>query len=383
MTNMMAKPIGQPDPGKLEMSGRQLRQSNSAQKEMSEQQIAMLKRFAYEDSLTSVGNRRLFEEELDRVAVLWDRHRQPVSLMLIDIDRLKQVNDQFGHAAGDELLRRVGMCLQMSVRASDTCARIGGDEFAIIMPMTSDAEAEVVADRVRMLVCVGVANDSIRATASIGIASLGPVSAIIPKDLYRLADRALYRAKALGRNRVETAAPRDFQAEERSLSPMREETRTSLKRRSLLALSAFLVGCFLVYGLGGVLTATSVSDWYPALNKPWWTPPSWVFGPVWTVLYATMAVAAWLIWRTETRSKVVWWIFGSQLTLGLLWSALFFGLQSPGAAMVGILGLLCAIFATIFVFWRKSRFAGAILVPYAVWVSFAAGLNASIWMMNG
>jgi translocator protein len=124
--------------------------------------------------------------------------------------------------------------------------------------------------------------------------------------------------------------------------------------------------------------------WYAALNKPPWTPPSWLFGPVWTVLYATMGVAAWLVWeRAGFRgARVALTLFGAQLVLNAAWSWLFFGLQRPGLAAAEIVVLLAAIVATCVAFWRVRTAAGLLLLPYIGWVGFATALNLAIWWLN-
>ena len=153
--------------------------------------------------------------------------------------------------------------------------------------------------------------------------------------------------------------------------------------RQALALGLFGLVCFLAAGLGSLFTTLSVGDWYVGLAKPSWNPPSWVFGPVWTALYAMMAVAAWLVWRrsgAKRRPALVW--FAVQLALNVGWSGLFFGLRMPGLAFVGILALWAAIAATLAASWRVSRPAGIILVPYLIWVSFAVALNLALWRLN-
>lgn len=149
-------------------------------------------------------------------------------------------------------------------------------------------------------------------------------------------------------------------------------------------LVASVVLCFAASGLGGLFTAASVRDWYPALAKPSFTPPSAVFGPVWTVLYLMMAVAAWLVWRGRglSRAALPLGLFAVQLALNVAWSALFFGLRRPGAGFVDIVALWAAIVATTVAFWPVSRAAGALMLPYLAWVSFAGVLNWSIWRMN-
>jgi len=136
--------------------------------------------------------------------------------------------------------------------------------------------------------------------------------------------------------------------------------------------------------LSGLATVRGVREWYPGLAKPVFNPPDWVFGPVWTVLYLLMGVAAWLVWRRRDEAKVglplVW--FGLQLVLNGLWSVLFFGMRSPAAAGVEILVLWVAIGATIQAFRRVSVPAAVLMAPYWAWVSFAAVLNFAIWMMN-
>ena len=147
----------------------------------------------------------------------------------------------------------------------------------------------------------------------------------------------------------------------------------------LLGLGAL---CFAVAGLGGWATATSVDSWYPTLAKPGFTSPDWVFGPVWSVLYAMMALAAWLVWRRTGWRERALALFLVQLALNLAWSILFFGLQLIGAALVDILLLIALIAATTIAFWRIDRRAGLLLVPYLLWVGYASALNGAIWLMN-
>ena len=138
-------------------------------------------------------------------------------------------------------------------------------------------------------------------------------------------------------------------------------------------------------GLSGFATADAVSSWYPTLVKPSFNPPAWVFGPVWTVLYITMGVAAFLVWRQGLATggvRLALVVFAVQLALNGLWSILFFGMQSPGVALIEIIALWLAIAATVVLFWRVATVAGALMVPYLLWVSFATVLNASIWWLN-
>jgi translocator protein len=156
--------------------------------------------------------------------------------------------------------------------------------------------------------------------------------------------------------------------------------------RSVVALAVFFAACFLAAGIGGLFTGPQVApgEWYDTLAKPFFTPPSWLFGPVWTALYAAMAVAGWLVWRERGRMNVrpALVLFGAQLILNLLWSVVFFGMESPGWGLVEILILWGAIFLTIISFMRVSRMAGWLLVPYLMWVTFATFLNAGIWLLN-
>jgi translocator protein len=151
-----------------------------------------------------------------------------------------------------------------------------------------------------------------------------------------------------------------------------------------LGLVVSLALAFLAAALGGWMTSTSLSTWYPGLTKPSWNPPDWVFGPVWTLLYTMMAVAAWLVWREgrgrdTTRALT---FYGVQLFLNTLWSGLFFALQSPGAAVIEVVVFWLSILATVVACWRVMRWAGLLLVPYLAWVSFAAALNFAVWQLN-
>jgi benzodiazapine receptor len=152
----------------------------------------------------------------------------------------------------------------------------------------------------------------------------------------------------------------------------------------ILMLLLFIVVCLAVAGFGSFFTASSVSQWYPTIEKPSWTPPSWIFGPVWTALYIMMAVAAWLVWRKGdvpgVQSALI--LFAVQLALNAAWSPLFFGLRNPLAGLLDIVVLWAAIAAALVSFWKVSPSAGALLVPYWLWVSYAAALNFAIWIMN-
>lgn len=156
---------------------------------------------------------------------------------------------------------------------------------------------------------------------------------------------------------------------------------TGRRRGPALAFLALLVlVAFLPALVGARFTP---GEWYLELAKPAWTPPGWLFGPVWTVLYVTIGVAAWLIWRHHGfRPKAAWWAWGTQLVLNAAWSWIFFGLRAPGWALVEILALGGTILVTIAMFWRLRPAAGALLLPYLAWVAFATALNAAIWALN-
>ncbi len=149
----------------------------------------------------------------------------------------------------------------------------------------------------------------------------------------------------------------------------------------LLALGAWLAVSFSAVLLGSFFMP---GDWFDSLRKPSWNPPGWIFGPVWTVLYTMMAVAAWLVWRQggwgKQRKPLL--IFLAQLVLNAAWTPLFFGLHQPGLALIDIALLWFGIIAMIAAFWRVHHAAAALLVPYLAWVSFAAFLNFTIWRLN-
>lgn len=155
---------------------------------------------------------------------------------------------------------------------------------------------------------------------------------------------------------------------------------TAMTSRRWLTLAGFVAACLAAGAVGGWATASSVADWYTTLRKPWFTPPSSVFGPVWTLLYILMGIAAWLVWETGERRAML--AFAAQLALNLVWSLLFFGARSPGLALIDIALLWLAIVVTIVMFARARPLAGWLMVPYLAWVSFAAALNAAIWRLN-
>lgn len=154
--------------------------------------------------------------------------------------------------------------------------------------------------------------------------------------------------------------------------------------KALMGLIVFLAICLGTGGLGAIATTPEIGGWYKTIEKPSWNPPDYVFGPVWTTLYVMMAVAAWLIWKTGgvRGAAVPLGLFALQLLLNLAWSFIFFAAHQPGWAFAEIVVLWLAILATIVAFFRHSKFAGWLLVPYLMWVSFASVLNFVIWRMN-
>ena len=156
----------------------------------------------------------------------------------------------------------------------------------------------------------------------------------------------------------------------------------------LLALKKILVSlivCFGAAAIGSAFTRPAVTGWYVTVQKPWFSPPNEVFGPVWTVLYILMAVSLYLIWQKRHEGlpdNPALLLFSAQLALNVSWSAVFFGLQSIGGGLVVIGMLWLTLWATIRRFWRLSRVAAICLLPYFIWLSFAAVLNFAIWRLN-
>lgn len=153
-----------------------------------------------------------------------------------------------------------------------------------------------------------------------------------------------------------------------------------------MALMGFVGLCLLVWLVNGAVTASSVQGWYRSLDRPPLTPPDWLFGPVWTVLYACIGVSAWLVWRrmdvTTERKRAALRVWGWQLLLNAAWPPVFFGLHSLGGGMVLIVALAVGIGWTMRAFWGVQRGAVALLAPYLAWVLFAAYLNAGFWRLN-
>lgn len=137
--------------------------------------------------------------------------------------------------------------------------------------------------------------------------------------------------------------------------------------------------------IGSVFTSPSIPTWYAGIIKPTFSPPNWVFGPVWTTLFALMGIASYIVWKKgfERREvRIALGMFALQLILNVTWSLIFFGLQNPALAFLEIIALWLAIALTIVSFYRINKNAAYLLIPYILWVSFAMFLNYTIWSLN-
>lgn len=179
-------------------------------------------------------------------------------------------------------------------------------------------------------------------------------------------------------------------------SPLRlisKQTSKSNPKKSIswLPLIGFVLLCNLIGILGSLFTFSSISEWYVYLQKPFFSPPNWVFGPVWTLLYIMMGVSAYLVWKARSSgsgqtlgaNNRALSVFAIQLALNCLWSILFFGLKSPMFAFLDIVLLWISIVYVFKLFYPIEKKAAYLLIPYLLWVSFASLLNLAIWVMNG
>ena len=151
------------------------------------------------------------------------------------------------------------------------------------------------------------------------------------------------------------------------------------------ALVIAIIVCEMAGVIGSIFTIAAIGGWYAGLQKPFFTPPAWIFGPVWIALYAIMGIAAYLIWRQGIHKPSVQHaliFFALQLIVNVKWSILFFGFHSPFLAFIAIVALLALICVTAFKFYHIDARAGYLLIPYIAWVVFAMLLNASIWLLN-
>jgi benzodiazapine receptor len=159
----------------------------------------------------------------------------------------------------------------------------------------------------------------------------------------------------------------------------------AVKTKDVVTLVISILICQCAGFVGSLFTRPSIPIWYATLGKPHFTPPNWIFSPVWISLFLLMGISLFLIWRrglAERKVRVALGFFGAQLILNILWSMLFFGLRSPLAGFIDIAVLWVAIALTIFYCLKVSKVAGVLLVPYLAWVSFAAVLNVYIWRLN-
>ena len=154
--------------------------------------------------------------------------------------------------------------------------------------------------------------------------------------------------------------------------------------KKILPLLVSIITCQLAGAIGSIFTFSAIPNWYSTINKPFFNPPNWLFGPVWTLLYLFMGIALYLILITKktAKRKTALIVFFTQLGLNSLWSIIFFGLHSPGFAFIEIIFLLIFIVLSILKFLPISKKAAYLLVPYLLWVSFASILNFSIFLLN-
>lgn len=172
------------------------------------------------------------------------------------------------------------------------------------------------------------------------------------------------------------------------MSAAREPTELSLPPRSRLHSAAALVAWVVAVMAAGASVGLLFppGDWFAALDKPTWNPPSWLFGPVWTTLYLLLGISAWLVWREPgvpaAERRGAWLAFGLYALANLAWTPLFFGLHAPGLAFLDIVLVWSALLWTTLRFGRIQPVAGYLLVPQLLWVGFALVLNGTIWLMN-
>jgi benzodiazapine receptor len=159
----------------------------------------------------------------------------------------------------------------------------------------------------------------------------------------------------------------------------------NMNTKDISKLVISIVACLAAGAIGSIFTRSAIPTWYATLEKPIFSPPNWLFAPVWTLLYILMGVAAFLVWRKgladrQVRTALI--VFLVQLVLNALWSVVFFGLESPLYGLIIIVVLWAAILITVIKFFRISRVASGLMWPYLLWVTFAAVLNGSIWLLN-
>lgn len=155
--------------------------------------------------------------------------------------------------------------------------------------------------------------------------------------------------------------------------------------KEIIRLIVSIVIVFLAGAVGTVSTLKEITTWYTSLVKPSWTPPNWAFGPVWTTLYVLIGISLYLVWREGLNRKdvrIALVVFAVQLILNMVWSLVFFGTHNIFGGLVLVILLWISILANIIVFYRISRPAGVILIPYLIWVTIASYLNYSVFVLN-
>lgn len=162
------------------------------------------------------------------------------------------------------------------------------------------------------------------------------------------------------------------------------DVRQRSRQRDALGAAGFLLAVAVAAVLGSI-AASSSSEQYQQLRQPSWAPPSWLFGPTWTVLYILIAISGWLVWRTAgsfSNARTELAVYFGQLVLNAAWTPLFFAARLHGPAAIEIVVLVVAIVITTVLFFRRNRLAGVLLLPYLAWTLFATALNISIWLLN-
>ena len=157
-----------------------------------------------------------------------------------------------------------------------------------------------------------------------------------------------------------------------------------MKINDILKLVASVILCQVAGFLGSLFTTPAIPTWYATLKKPFFNPPNWIFSPVWISLFILMGISLFFVWRrpNHPKFKMAFIFFFVQLILNILWSVAFFGIRSPLLGLMDIVLLWIAILFTILNFLKVSKFAGVLLFPYLIWVSFATLLNFSLWILN-
>jgi len=158
-----------------------------------------------------------------------------------------------------------------------------------------------------------------------------------------------------------------------------------LRQFRVVSLLLWYLPVFIIQVISAQITFKALNPWYENLLKPSWTPPGWVFGPVWTGLYLLITLSVWLIYRSITSKKerfAAFSLFFIQLIVNGLWTVFFFGYQNPGGALIDVLVLIPLVFITMFYFYLIRPLAGILFLPYFLWLLFAAALNGAIWHLN-